>query len=41
VGIAVKGKLYAGVPGEMLDVLRVRSTGKQDREAAMPLLIPL
>jgi hypothetical protein len=40
-GVAVEGELYAGVPREVLDVLRVRATGEQDREAAMLLLTPL
>ncbi len=39
--IAVEGKLYAGVLGEVLDVLRVRASSEQDSGGAMPLLIPL
>jgi hypothetical protein len=41
VRVAVRGKLYAGVPWEVLDVLRVCATREHDREAAVPLLIPL
>jgi hypothetical protein len=35
VRVAVEGELDTGVPGQMLDVLRVRSPCEQDREAAM------
>ncbi len=38
--VAVEGELDRGVPGEMLDVLRVRSSRKQDREADMPQIVP-
>ena len=38
--VAVKGELYAGVPQQVLDVLRMRATSEQDCEGAMPLLIP-
>ena len=41
VGVAVKGKLDAGVPREVLGVLRMYATTEQDREAAVPLLTPL
>ena len=37
--VSVKGELDRGMPGEMLDVLRVRATSKQDREAAMPEIV--
>jgi hypothetical protein len=40
VRVPIEAMLYAGVPGEVLDVLWVRSLGEQDREGAMPLLIP-
>ncbi len=38
--VAVEGKLDRGMPGEMLDVLRVRATSKQDRQAGMPEIVP-
>jgi hypothetical protein len=41
VRVAIEGTLYAGVAEEVLDVLRVRASRDQDREAAMPLLTPL
>src|SRR5215210_7283702 len=40
VGVAVKGKLYGGVTGEVLDVLRVHAAGEQDREAGVPDIVP-
>ncbi len=39
VGVALKGKLDAGVPGGVLNVLGVRATREQDREAAMPRIV--
>jgi hypothetical protein len=41
VRVAVEGKLYGGMPGKVLDILRMRAASKQDREGAMLLLIPL
>ncbi len=41
VGVAIAGTLYAGVPQQVLNVLRVRAASEQDREGALPLLIPL
>ncbi len=37
VGVAVKDKVYAGVPGGVLNVVGVRATSEQDHEAAMRL----
>jgi hypothetical protein len=37
VSIALKGKLYAGVTKQVLNVLGVRATSEQDHEAAMRL----
>jgi hypothetical protein len=37
---AVEGQLYAGVPGEVLNVLRVGATSEQDREAGVPQIVP-
>jgi hypothetical protein len=41
VRVAIKDKLDAGVAEEVLDVVQMRATSEQDREAAMPLLTPL
>jgi hypothetical protein len=38
--VAVEGRLYAGVPGEVLNVLRVGATSEQDREAGVPEIVP-
>ena len=32
--------MYAGVLGEVLDVLRVRATSEHDREAGVPEIVP-
>jgi hypothetical protein len=40
VGVAVKGKLDRGMPGEVLDVLRVRPSREQDSEASVPQIVP-
>ncbi len=39
-GVKVERKLYAGVPGKALDILRVRAASKQDCEAGMPEIVP-
>lgn len=36
---AVQGQLDIGVPREVLDVLEVRTSRKQDREEAMPQIV--
>jgi hypothetical protein len=41
VGVPIEGELDRGVSGEMLDVLRVRATSKQDRQAGMPEIVPV
>lgn len=38
--VEVGSKRYAGVPGEVLDIRRLRTTRKQDREAAVAKVTP-
>jgi len=39
--VAVEQRLESSLSHEVLDVLQVNATTKHDREAAMPVLIPL
>jgi hypothetical protein len=40
VRVSIESELYGGVTSEVLDVLRVRAAREQDREAAMPQIVP-
>ena len=38
--VAVESELYAGVPREVLDELRVHTSAEKQREAGVPEVVP-